>query len=148
MTQQSAFPVHPAPYQLPALALLTVIGWLHFKDIPGKLSETSYLGWAYILLVAGCAAAGAWLLSSHWKGGYVLGSLLSAGAIVGYVLTRTIGLPHATGDIGNWTELSGVLSLLAEGAFLILSGLALRQKPSHQTIVLRHELSSSGDQPR
>lgn len=100
--------------------LLAGIGWMHFRDIPSKLGETPYLGWLYILLVAGCAAAGAWLLSSHWKNGYGLGLLISGGAILAYTLTRTVGLPNARGDIGNWAEPAGIISLALEVAFLIL----------------------------
>ena len=107
--------------------LLAGIGFIHFKDIPDKLGETAYLGWLYILLVAGCAAAGAWLLSSHWKNGYGLGLLISAGAIVFYVLTRTTGLPNARGDIGNWAEPSGIMALILEAAFVILSVIQLRR---------------------
>lgn len=115
-------------------ALLAVIAWVHFKDIPDKLKETDYLGWAYILLVAGCAAAGAWLLSRHPRRGYVLGSVISLGAIIGYVLTRTTGLPHAMDDIGNWAELSGIVALVAEGAFLVLSAVALRPARTLDTV--------------
>ena len=116
------------------LLLLTAIGWLHFRDIPDKLSETAYLGWLYILLVAGCAAAGAWLLSSHWKNGYGLGLLISAGAIVFYILTRTTGLPNAKDDIGNWAEPAGIIALILEAAFVILSIVQLRRPvPAIQT---------------
>ncbi|CAM3418308.1 DUF4345 domain-containing protein [Deinococcus saxicola] len=100
--------------------LLAGIGWMHFRDIPSKMGETPYLGWLYILLVAGCAAAGAWLLSSHWKSGYALGLLISGGAIIAYTLTRTVGLPNARGDIGNWAEPAGIISLTLEAAFLVL----------------------------
>ncbi len=109
------------------LILLAAIAWIHFKDIPDKLGETPYLGWLYILLVVGCAAAGAWLLSDRWRWGAALGSVISAGAIIFYVLTRTTGLPDARGDIGNWAEPSGVVSLIAEAAFLVLAILALRR---------------------
>ncbi len=109
------------------LLLLTGIGWMHFRDVPDKLGETAYLGWLYILLVAGCAAAGAWLLSSHWKNGYALGLLISSGAILAYTLTRTVGLPNARGDIGNWAEPAGILSLLLEAAFVVLSVAMLRR---------------------
>ncbi len=34
---------------------------------------------------------------------------------MGYVLSRTTGLPQATGDIGNWTEPLGLASLFVEG---------------------------------
>lgn len=110
--------------------LLAGIGWIHFRDIPEKLDETAYLGWLYILLVAGCAAAGAWLLSSGWRAGYVLGLTIAAGAIVFYVLTRTTGLPSARDDIGNWAEPSGIISLLLEAAFVVLSIVQLR-RPAH-----------------
>ena len=112
---------------IPGLILLTIIVWIHFKDIPDKLSETAYLGWAYILLVAGCAAAGAWLLSERARAGYVLGAIISLGAIIGYALTRGPGLPQAKGDIGNWMEPSGVISLIAEFAFVVLAIWMLRR---------------------
>jgi hypothetical protein len=112
---------------IPGLALLAIIAWIHFKDIPDKLGETPYMGMGYILLVAGSAAAGAWLLTHHARAGYLLGSLISLGAIIGYTLTRSVGLPQAMGDIGNWLEPFGVFSLLAEFAFLGLSSLMLNQ---------------------
>lgn len=108
------------------LIVLAGIGWVHYKDIPGKLGETPYLGWMYILLVAGCAAAGAWLLSDRWRSGYVLGALISVGALVGYSLTRSTGLPGARGDVGNWAEPVGVVSLLLEALFVVLAILQLR----------------------
>ncbi|OLV18932.1 hypothetical protein [Deinococcus marmoris] len=114
--------------------LLAGIGFIHFRDIPDKLGETAYLGWLYILLVAGCAAAGAWLLSSHWKNGYGLGLLISAGSIIFYVLTRTTGLPNAKDDIGNWAEPSGIIALVMEVAFVVLSVIQLRPAPTIQAV--------------
>ncbi|GHF57804.1 hypothetical protein HNQ07_003958 [Deinococcus metalli] len=110
-----------------ALGLLAVTAWIHFKDIPDKLGETAYLGWLYILLVVGCAAAGAWLLSERWRLGYLLGAVISFGAILGYSLTRSVGLPDATGDIGNWAEPTGVISLIVEVAFVVLAVQELRR---------------------
>lgn len=109
------------------LILLASVAWMHYRDIPGKLGETPYLGWMYILLVAGCSAAGAWLLSDRWRAGYGLGSVISLGALVGYLLTRSTGLPGARGDIGNWAEPSGVISLLIEVAFVVLAVIQLRR---------------------
>ena len=40
---------------------------------------------------------------------------LAAAIMLGYVLTRTSGLPDATLDVGNWTEPLGLASLVAEG---------------------------------
>ena len=117
------------PNRPASLVLLAVVAFMHFRDIPGKLGETPYLGWLYILLVAGCAAAGAWLLSPHWRQGYALGGLISLGAITGCTMTRTTGLPSATGDIGNWSEPAGIISLLAEAAFVVLAVHQLRPRP-------------------
>lgn len=120
---QTALPARP----ILGLVLLALTGWIHFRDIPEKLGETPYMGWLYILLVAGCAAAGAWLLSNLWRAGYVLGTVISAGAIVFYVLTRTVGLPGARDDVGNWAEPAGIVALLSEAAFVVVALLALRR---------------------
>ena len=41
--------------------------------------------------------------------------------MLGYVLTRTSGLPDATLDVGNWTEPLGLASLVAEGLVLCVT---------------------------
>jgi hypothetical protein len=53
---------------------------------------------------------------------------LAAGALAssvtaGYTLSRTTGLPGASGDVGNWGEQLGIASLFVEGA---VSAFALR----------------------
>jgi hypothetical protein len=116
-----------------ALLLLTGIAWIHYRGIPDKLGETAYLGWSYILLVAGCAASGAWMLSERWRTGYQLGMVISLGALIAYAVTRTTGLPHAMGDIGNWAEPIGVVSLVLEAAFVILAVVQLRRGPVTET---------------
>jgi hypothetical protein len=47
---------------------------------------------------------------------FLIAAGLAASAAVGYVLSRTTGLPNATGDIGNWTEPLGLASLFVEAA--------------------------------
>jgi len=110
---------------LPILEVLTIVGllaiaWIHLLDLSGKLDETPYLGVAYIGLIAGCAVAVA-LLARRDRRGFLLGGGLAAATLVGYCLSRTVGLPAATDDIGNWTETLGILSLVAEGAVVALS---------------------------
>ena len=38
-----------------------------------------------------------------------------------YILSRTTGLPNATGDIGNWSEPLGLASLFVEGAVIAVA---------------------------
>ena len=121
-------PLRLTPASLASLTLLFLTALIHFRDVPGKLSETPPLGWMYILLVAGCSAAGAWLLSDRWRLGYLLGALICGGAALAYSLTRTIGLAGSSkDDIGNWFEPAGVVSLIVELSFVGLAVLELRR---------------------
>jgi hypothetical protein len=118
-----------------ALLLLFVTALVHYLAIPDKLGETKSLGWGYILLVAGCSAAGAWLLSDRWRLGYILGALVCGGALVAFTLTRTVGLLGSSkDDIGNWGEPAGLISLAVEAAFVIL---ALSQLGAQRRAALR-----------
>jgi len=43
---------------------------------------------------------------------------LSAAVLLGFVINRTVGMPNAMDDIGNWTEPLGMISLLIEAAVI------------------------------
>jgi hypothetical protein len=51
-------------------------------------------------------------------------ALIAGSAALGYVLSRATGLPHANGDIGNWTEPLGLASLFVEGSVVAVAGAA------------------------
>jgi len=55
----------------------------------------------------------------------VLALAVALGPIVGYVWSRSIGMPDYSDDIGNWTEPLGVASLIVEGLLLICAIAAL-----------------------
>jgi len=50
---------------------------------------------------------------------------VSIGPASGYILSRSIGLPHYADDIGNWTEPLGVASLIVEGSLFGCALIAL-----------------------
>jgi hypothetical protein len=56
---------------------------------------------------------------------WVGAAALAAGALIGFILSRTTGLPNATGDVGNWTEPLGLASMFVEGAVVAVSAGAL-----------------------
>jgi hypothetical protein len=100
---------------------LAGVGLIHLLDSIGKYNETRYLFWMYVaLMVASLATAGA-VLFSRARLPFLAAAGLAASALVGYVLSRTTGLPHATDDIGNWTEPLGLASLFVEGAVVAAS---------------------------
>ncbi|MEO7130395.1 MAG: hypothetical protein ABIZ07_03350 [Dermatophilaceae bacterium] len=45
--------------------------------------------------------------------------MVAALALMGYFLSRTIGLPQIGDDIGNWGEPLGIVAIIAEAAMLI-----------------------------
>lgn len=103
---------------------LAGIALIHLLDSIGKFSETPYIAWMYIALMIGSIAVAAGLVHSRDRRLWLGAGLLAASAIAGYVLSRTVGLPNATEDIGNWTEPLGLASLFVEGAVVAISAYA------------------------
>jgi hypothetical protein len=104
-----------------AVVGLAGVALIHLLDLPGKFSETPYLAWMYIALIVGCIGVAAALIRASDVRAWAAAVLLPLGALVGYTLTRTIGLPQAMGDIGNWTEPLGLASLFVEGSLVALA---------------------------
>ena len=104
-----------------AVVGLAGVALIHLLDLPGKFSETPYLAWMYIALILGCLAAAAALIRASDARAWAAAVLLPLGALVGYTLTRTVGLPQAMGDIGNWTEPLGLASLFVEASLVALA---------------------------
>lgn len=92
---------------------------LHAVDGVDKWSETPYIFWMYMAAIAASLVCGAVLLGAR-STQTVRQALLAAAGIagsvfLGYVVSRTTGMPNATDDIGNWTEPLGLASIVAEG---------------------------------
>jgi hypothetical protein len=126
---------------------LAGIALIHLLDAPSKFSETPYLGWMYVgLIVASVAFAGALVHTSDgrvWSAALVL----TATVIAGYVLSRTTGLPQATGDVGNWGEPLGMASLLVEGSVVgVCAAAVLMRRTGRQRVGSRgsYELPARG----
>src|SRR4051812_41327676 len=105
---------------------LAGIALIHLLDAVGKFSETPYIAWMYIGLIVGSLGAAALLIGSRSKSGFAAAAALAAAAIAAYILNRTVGLPHAHEDIGNWTEPLGMAALFVEGCVVAVSVFALR----------------------
>jgi hypothetical protein len=108
-----------------AVVGLAGVAVIHLLDSIGKFHETPYMGWMYIGLMLGCIATGAALIAGHFREAWLAAVVLPLSAIVGYVLTRTTGLPQAHGDVGNWTEPLGLAALFTEGVLAATAAYAL-----------------------
>ena len=93
---------------------LVAVAVVHLADLPGKMEEVPYIGWMYVGLMAAALVLAEIVLVKPSRLAFLAAAGLSASTILGFVLTRTTGLPNATDDIGNWTEPLGLVSLMVE----------------------------------
>ena len=115
--------------ELAGIAGLGAIVAIHTSELSGKIEETAYLGFGYVLLIM-ASVVSIVLLAQRDVRGWVLGGLTALATFVGFVLTRTTGLPGAHGDVGNWRESIGVWSLIAEAAVVVLAAVMIARHQS------------------
>jgi hypothetical protein len=119
-----------------ALLALAVAG-VHVADQGGITAFNSppdWLGWAYrIIEVAGVLTALLLLLPRSGWTGWAAGALLGIGPFLGYLASRSIGLPGDHPDVGNWGYWLGTDSLIVEAALVTLcAGMLL---PTARTLI-------------
>lgn len=119
-----------------SIALIVVLGLIHLEIAPDYFTEAAYETVLFVAsgIAALIAAVGIYRGSKTW--GWGLGLVVAGSAMAIYVASHTVGLPGLGVDTG-WFEPIGVLSLIVEGAYVVL---ALR--------VLSQNQSSHQDEPR
>ena len=104
------------------LGLASVVA-IHILDLPGKFAETPYLAAFYVALIIASFVLTERLFVAGTRRDFLAAAALSAAVIVGFTINRTVGMPGATGDIGNWLEPLGLLSIVVE-AFVLWQSIA------------------------
>jgi len=120
-----------------AVVALAGVALVHLLDAPGSFQDAPYKGWLYVGLILGCLGAGAALIRSSDLRAWAAAATLPLGAIVAFVISRTVGLPQGADDIGNWTEPLGMASLFVEGTLAGLSLMILQERAGLFTSRLR-----------
>src|SRR5262252_9555879 len=111
-------------------ALLAVaVAAVHVADQGGitAMASPAWIGWGYRLVeIGGIVTALILLLPAPARPGpirigpvrlgpaslgWAAGVLLGAGPFVGYIASRSVGLPGDPGDVGNWGYWVGTVSL-------------------------------------
>jgi hypothetical protein len=116
-----------------AAAGLVGVAIVHLLDAPGKFEETPYLGFLFLGLIAASLLVAEMILRDGGSIGWLAGAGLAAATILGYVVSRTIGLPGAPeDDLGNWSEPLGMASLMVEAvvAWLCVTGWQAARRPA------------------
>jgi hypothetical protein len=102
--------------------LLLGVAQIHFLDVFDKFDENVAQGWMFASLIVGCLVATLALVHRTTLLVWTLAVLCGLAPLVGYIVSRSVGLAGATDDIGNWKEPLGLASLSVESS-LVLVGL-------------------------
>ena len=117
----------PVPVVCIAAMLALAVAIIHLQDQGGLLGDQSVL-WLkygyYLIEITTTVTAG--LILRGKVVGWIIGSVATTSAMVGYIVSRTVGVPGDPGDIGNWGYTLGTVSLIVEGTFVVIAVLALK----------------------
>jgi hypothetical protein len=111
-----------------AVALLAEIAAVHIALVPEHLREAPYAGALFIALSAASLALAAVIIVSDHPMGWLAAGGLAASAIVAYALSRSVGLPMMSDDIGDWVNPLGIGALCAEAIAVALSLFVLMRR--------------------
>lgn len=106
-----------------AAAAIAAAGLVHLLLVREYLDEKTYLGVLFALGGIWCAMVAARLARRDDLVAWGAGALVCLGMAVGFVLSRTVGLPGFHEE--EW-EFSGIVSVLLELAFFVAAGFAVR----------------------
>jgi hypothetical protein len=103
------------------IGLLILIAVIHLYLAPAEYEESALLGYLFAAnFFAALVAAVGIRRQAAW--GWVVGFWVAGGAIVGYIVTRTVGMPGMEAE--EWLYPVGVLSVVLELAFVAVFVLA------------------------
>ena len=110
-----------------AVVAIVATGLIHLATARDSFGEATYKGLLFVANGVGAlvAAVGVYRDRAYW--GWLLGALVAGGAFLGYVISRTVGLPGLPAEPDAWFEPLGVASLVAEAVFLIVFAVTRRQ---------------------
>lgn len=116
----------PVPLLVVGAGLALAIAVIHLQDQGGLLGDQSptWLKYGYYLVEISSTISAALIIRGK-AFGWLLGLASSAGPLTGYLLSRSVGLPGDSGDVGNWGYLLGTVSLVVEGSFIVLAVVCL-----------------------
>ena len=110
---------------------IVATGLIHLATARDSFGEATYKGLLFVANgVAALVAAVGVYRDRDWA--WLLGALVAGGAFLGYVVSRTIGLPGLPAEPDAWFEPLGAASLVAEAVFLIVFAVTrLQSRPQH-----------------
>jgi hypothetical protein len=105
-----------------AVVCLGGIAVTHLTDLPEKIDEAPYMAVLFCGLIVSSAVLGILLATGRsmamvWPLAGAVGAL----PLIGYVLSRSVGLPQLEDHVGDWLNPAGVASLVFEAVLVAIS---------------------------
>ncbi|GGU95957.1 hypothetical protein GCM10010211_73860 [Streptomyces albospinus] len=98
-----------------ACALISAVA--HLLIVPEHLKEVPYMGMLFVVGSIALLLAAAGLARRNPVPAWLLGTLVSGGMVLGFALSRTVGLPDYKED--GWDPPYGMLSIVTEVGFIV-----------------------------
>ena len=108
-----------------AIAGLTVIALIHVLQAPDAFDEAGYVGALFIAAAVACLIVAAGMTRTSDSRAWIAAGGLAGLILLGYIISRSVGLPGFTGDMGEWAEPRGLAAMVVEGLLVVLSGAVL-----------------------
>jgi hypothetical protein len=125
---------HPSQWRWPAAACLAATAAIHAAIAPDHLREAPYAVALFLALSTAALACAVLLAGTNRPVLWRSSAALSLGALVAYGLSRSVGLPMLSDDVGDWLNPLGVVAVLSEAAVLLISGHVLRGARGYRTV--------------
>jgi hypothetical protein len=120
-----------SPLRWAASVLLLVTAATHIPLVPEHLEEAPYIGVLFIALSVASVVLAVVLIVADTPAVWAATGVMTALAVVAFVVSRTVGLPQIGDDIGNWTEPLGFPALAAEALAAVVAAVALQRNHHH-----------------
>lgn len=105
-----------------AILLILATGFLHSITAAEEYSQARYLGVLFLANFLGSLAAAFGIARRKLGWGWLLGVIIAAGSILGYIQSRTLGMPGM--EVEAWYDPIGIPALIVEALFLAAFALA------------------------
>lgn len=122
----------PTPVRTGTALLLLVVSAAHAPLVEEHLHEAPYVGWLFLGLSLACAVLAALVLLSDRPPVWLVSATVCLAAVLGFVASRTVGLPQLGDEVGNWTEPLALPAILAE--LLVVAVAAVHLRPPAEPV--------------
>ncbi|MBV9047625.1 MAG: hypothetical protein JOY58_05125 [Solirubrobacterales bacterium] len=118
-------PISESTARLLGATAVLAIALVHILDAVSTYHGTRWIFWSYMAVIVASVPIVLLLLHSASPLAWGAAAGVAAGPLLGYLWSRTIGLPGDRPDIGNWLCTLGMAALFVESSLLALSATRL-----------------------